>query len=126
MLNSPIVSSPARTPAPRALASAAAAVLHGACPLTVSDIAPDHPALGPAVRELAALTGDPVPAPYALPRCEDLVGLDPREAFPYSAHEAEDHHAWAQTNGLADPDTDDEDTAFKLLREDDDYWIGRD
>ena len=127
MLNpSPIVSSPSRTPAPRALASAAAAVLHGACPLTVSDIAPDHPALAPAVRELAAMTGDPVPAAYAIPRCEDLVGLDPREQYPFpaDAHEAEDHHAWAQANGLTDPDTD-EDTD-EGPDADDDYWFGRD
>jgi hypothetical protein len=108
MLNSTsIVLSPSR---PSNLASAAAAVLHGADPLSVSDIAPDNPWLAPAVRELAAMTGDPVPAAYAIPRCEDLVGLDPREQYPFpaDAHEAEDHHAWAQANGLIDPDTDED------------------
>jgi len=124
MLNHPpIVPSPSR---PANLASAAAAVLHGACPLTVSDIAPDHPALGPAVRELAALTGDPVPAAYLdLPESsEDLIEIDPRENFPYSAHEAEDHREWAEANGLADPDTDDEDSDEGEGHED--YWWGRD
>jgi hypothetical protein len=94
----------------------------------VSDIPSDHPALAPAVRELAALTGDPVPAAYALPApegVEDLIALDPRENFPYSAHEAEDHREWAETNGLADPDTDDEDTD-EGPDADDDYWWGRD
>lgn len=95
-----MITSPS-TPRPAALLSAAAAVLHGACPLTVSDISPDHPALGPAVRELAALAGDPVPAAYAIPRCDDLVGLDPREAFPYSAWEADDQYEWAKEHGLA-------------------------
>ena len=137
MLNaSPIVSSPARTPAPRALASAAAAVLHGADPLSVSDIAPDHPALGPAVRELAALTGDPVPAAYLdLPESiEDLIEIDPRENFPADAHEAEDHYQWARENGIdfddhdslpdSDPNADDEDSDEGEGHED--YWWGRD
>ena len=128
MLNSPsIVPSPARTPAPRALASAAAAVLHGADPLTVSDIPADHPALGPAVRELAEDTGMPIPAAYALDSVDDLIALDPRENFPFpaDAHEADDHHAWAQANGLTDPDTDDDDTD-EGPADDDDYWFGRD
>jgi hypothetical protein len=121
MLNaSSIVPSPSR---PANLASAAAAVLNGADPLTVSDIPSDHPALGPAVRELAEMLGDPVPAAYAIPRCEDLVGLDPRENFPYSAHEAEDHREWAEANGLADPDTDDEDTDEGPDADDDDMGI---
>ena len=109
MLNpSPIVSSPSRTPAPRALASAAAAVLHGADPLSVSDIPADHPALASAVRELAAMTGDPVPAPYAVPAPEPVdTDTDPREAFPYSAHEAEDHYRWARENGIDFDDHDD-------------------
>ena len=110
MLNHPpIVSSPSRTPAPRALASAAAAVLNGADPLSVSDIPADHPALGPAVRELAAMTGDPVPAPYALDSVDDLMALDPRENFPFphSHWEAEDHREWARANGI---DFDDHDS----------------
>ena len=92
------------TPRPAALLSAAAAVLHGACPLTVSDIAPDNPWLAPAVRELAEDTGMPVPAAYALPAPEpvdDLIALDPRENFPYSHWEADDHREWAEANGLA-------------------------
>ena len=117
MLNpSPIVSSPSR---PSGLLSAAAAVLHGACPLTVSDIAPDHPALAPAVRELAADTGMPVPVAYlALPESiEDMIEIDPRENFPHSAHEADDHYEWAKAHGLATPDTDEPDS-------DSDRWNG--
>ena len=98
-----MITSPS-TPRPAALLSAAAAVLHGACPLTVSDIPADHPALGPAVRELAEDTGMPVPAAYALPAPEpvdDLIALDPRENFPYSHWEADDHREWAEANGLA-------------------------
>jgi hypothetical protein len=135
MLNHPpIVPSPSR---PANLASAAAAVLNGADPLTVSDIPSDHPALASAVRELAALTGDPVPAPYALPPREgvdDLIAMDPREAFPYSAHEAEDHYQWARENGIdfddhdslpdSDPNADDEDSDEGEGHED--YWWGRD
>jgi len=123
MLNSTsIVPSPSR---PANLASAAAAVLHGADPLSVSDIAPDHPALGPAVRELAEMTGMPVPAAYlALPESiEDLIEIDPRENFPADAHEADDHYEWAEANGLADPDSD-EDSDEGEGHED--YWWGRD
>ena len=89
---------------PAALASAAAAALAGADPLTVSDIPADHPTLPAAVRELAALTGDPVPSRYALPPFDPNYdcGIDPREGFhPYSAHEAEDEYNWARENGLA-------------------------
>lgn len=105
-----LTASPAR---PAGLASAAAAALAGINPLVVSDIPMTHPALAPAVRELAGLTGDRVPLPYALllppgssprdtfdPNYD--VGLDPREGFPYSAHEAEDHYQWAREHGLAD------------------------
>jgi hypothetical protein len=91
--------------------------------MSVSDIAPDHPALGPAVRELAALTGDPVPAAYAIPRCEDLVGLDPREAFPYSAWEAEDHREWARANGIDFDDHDDLPDSDPNADDDDDMGI---
>lgn len=88
---------------PAALASAAAAALHGADPLSVSDIPFDHPALASAVRELAALTGEPVPAMYAdRDTIADLIGIDPREGFPASEAEAEEHHAWAREHGLAD------------------------
>lgn len=91
--------SPAR---PAALASAAAAVLHGANPLTVSDIPFDHPALPAAVRDLAAATGEPVPAMYAdRDTIADLIGIDPREA-DISAADADEHHAWAREHGLAD------------------------
>lgn len=92
--------SPAR---PAALMSAAAAALAGADPLTVSDIAADHPMLPAAVRELAALTGEPVPSRYALPEFDPNYdcGIDPREGFPHSAWEAEDHYQWARENGLA-------------------------
>jgi hypothetical protein len=127
MLNSTsIVLSPSR---PSNLASAAAAVLHGACPLTVSDIPSDHPTLAIAVRELAEATGMPVPAPYDTQRVlipardyfapgtapSEILATasepvdtdpDPREAFPYSAHEADDHYEWALLVGLATPDTD--------------------
>jgi hypothetical protein len=130
------VSPPSRTPAPRALASAAAAVLHGADPLSVSDIPADHPALGPAVRELAADTGMPVPVAYLdLPESiEDMIEIDPRENFPHSAHEAEDHYQWARENGIdfddhdslpdSDPNSDDEDSDEGEGH--DDYWFGRD
>jgi len=140
MLNSTsIVSSPSRTPAPRALASAAAAVLNGADPLSVSDIPADHPALAPAVRELADMLGEPVPAPYALPPREgvdDLIAMDPRENFPFphSHWEAEDHREWARANGIdfddhdslpdSDPNGDDEDSDEGEGHED--YWFGRD
>lgn len=88
---------------PASLASAAAAALHGANPLTVSDIPFDHPALPAAVRELAEMTGLPVPEMYRdRDTIADLIGLDPREGFPYSAHEAEDEYNWARENGLAD------------------------
>jgi hypothetical protein len=144
MLNaSSIVSSPSRTPAPRALASAAAAVLNGADPLSVSDIPADHPALAPAVRELAAMTGDPVPAAYALPApegVEDLIALDPREQYPFpaDAHEAEDHYQWARENGTdfddhdnlpdSDPNGTDEDSDDDSDEGEghEDYWFGRD
>ena len=36
----------------------------------------------------------------------ELANLDPRENFPYSAHEAEDEYDWAKENGLADEDCD--------------------
>lgn len=32
----------------------------------------------------------------------ELANLDPREAFPASAEEAEEHHAWALSVGLAE------------------------
>ena len=86
---------------PAALASAAAAVLHGADPLTVSDIAADHPALAPAVRELAALTGEPVPSRYTLALPYDSI--DSREV-DISAADADDHYQWAREHGLADDD----------------------
>ena len=90
---------------PASLASAAAAALHGADPLTVSDIPADHPMLPAAVRELAEMTGLPVPAAYALPSAEgtiaDLIGIDPREA-DISAADADEHYAWAREHGLAD------------------------
>jgi hypothetical protein len=92
--------SPAR---PAALMSAAAAALAGANPLTVSDIPFDHPMLASAVRDLAAATGEPVPAMYAdRDTIADLIGLDPREGFPHSAWEAEDEYNWAREHGLAD------------------------
>jgi hypothetical protein len=87
---------------PAALLSAASCVLQGGNPLTVSDIPFDHPALPAAVRDLAAATGEPVPAMYAdRDTIADLIGLDPREGFPYSAHEAEDEYNWAREHGLA-------------------------
>jgi len=57
-----------------------------------------------AVRELAAATGEPVPSRYALPEFDPNYdcGIDPREGFPYSAHEAEDEYNWAREHGLAD------------------------
>lgn len=36
----------------------------------------------------------------------ELANLDPREAFPASAEEAEDHHEWAKLHGKADSDID--------------------
>ena len=88
---------------PQYLLSAAAAVLAGDCPRKVSDIDPTHPALGPAVRELAEACGMPVPTAYALPvgQNADLYPPDPRENFPASEAEAEEHFAWARENGLA-------------------------
>ena len=53
-------------PRPSALLSAAAAALSGADPMLVSDIPSWHPDLAPAVRDLAASTGDRVPLLYAL------------------------------------------------------------
>ena len=95
-----LTASPVR---PAGLASAAACVLQGGNPLTVSDIPFDHPALPAAVRELAALTGDPVPSMYAdRDTIADLIGIDPREGFrPIDAHEAEEEYQWARENGLA-------------------------
>ena len=85
---------------PPALMSAAAAALAGADPLTVSDIPFDHPALPAAVRDLAAATGEPVPAMYAdRDTIADLIGADSREA-DISAADADDHYAWAREHGL--------------------------
>jgi hypothetical protein len=86
---------------PAALMSAAAAALAGANPLTVSDIPFDHPALPAAVRDLAAATGEPVPAMYAdRDTIADLIGADSREV-DISAADADEHHAWAREHGLA-------------------------
>jgi len=87
---------------PAGLLSAAAAALHGANPLTVSDIPFDHPALPAAVRELAAATGEPVPSLYAdRDTIADLIGADSREV-DISAADADEHYAWAREHGLAD------------------------
>ena len=87
---------------PAALMSAAAAALAGANPLTVSDIPFDHPMLAAAVRDLAAATGEPVPAMYAdRDTIADLIGADSREV-DISAADADEHHAWAREHGLAD------------------------
>jgi len=87
---------------PSALLSAASCVLQGGNPLTVSDIPFDHPMLPAAVRDLAAATGEPVPAMYAdRDTIADLIGADPREA-DISAADAAEHHEWAREHGLAD------------------------
>ena len=87
---------------PASLASAAAAALHGADPLTVSDIPADHPMLPAAVRELAEMTGLPVPEMYRdRDTIADLIGADSREV-DISAADADEHYAWAREHGLAD------------------------
>ena len=96
-----LTASPAR---PSALLSAASCVLQGGNPLTVSDIPFDHPALPAAVRDLAAATGEPVPAMYAdRDSIADLIGADSREV-DISAADADDHYQWAREHGLADDD----------------------
>jgi hypothetical protein len=64
---------------PKALTSAAAAVLHGADPATVADInlsGPDRHYLAAEVRELAALTGMEVPEGWRVEDEEPPIGSD--------------------------------------------------
>lgn len=111
---------------PSALLSAASCVLQGGNPLTVSDIPFDHPALPAAVRDLAAATGEPVPAMYAdRDTIADLIGADSREV-DISAADADEHHAWAREHGLAD-DADEHPSDYadgEPVSDDDDYHPG--
>jgi hypothetical protein len=73
---------------PKALTSAAAAVLHGADPATVADIdltGPDRHYLAAEVRELADLTGMPVPYGWREEDEEPPIGSDPSDLDDFQA-----------------------------------------